>query len=88
MEICYCRHMDMEIYCLLAKLPLIHFSTKPVNNVKFLFKFCELWRQMKQLPAQNRFIFIIRCTVLQNLPGIVHFVLGLKNELSWDWEES
>lgn len=80
--------MDKEIYCLLAKLPLIHFSTKSVNNVKFVFKFCELWRQMKQLLAQNRFIFIIICTVLQNLPAIVNFVIDFKYELSWDWEGS
>jgi len=80
--------MDKEIYCILTELPLIHFYTKSVNNVKFLFKFSELWRQMKHLPPQNRFIFIISCTVLQNLPGIVNFVLDFKNELSWDWEGS
>lgn len=43
--------LDKEIYCLLAKLPLVRFSGKSVNNVKFVFKFCELWRQMKQFLA-------------------------------------
>ena len=79
--------MDKEIYCLLAKLPLIHFSAKSVNSIKFLLSSLNCGAN-EATPCIEQFYLKISCTVLQNLPGIVNFVLDFKYELSWDWEGS